>query len=372
MNSDLNLKVEKLIKKQLAEGLHVGIQVSAYQYGEQIVNTWAGTMGPDDPRSVKQDSLFCSWSQTKGVAATALHILADQGHIEYDKPVTEYWPEFGKHGKEKVTVAQAMSHQAGIYKAPNLEDIENQTNWERGLRYVENSVPLYEPGTKTGYHGLTYAWIVGGIIEKATGRHIKDVIHEEIAKPLGLENEMYVGIPDGVEDRLTTLEIWDVSELGIPDGHPFKLAMPDNWWDTINDMRVRKACIPSANGHFTANALAKMYGALANGGEIDGVRFVSSERVNSMNRLMTDDMDVVGEVASRKGIGFFLGGEEVSAYGSRLSAFGHGGAGGSVSLADPEVGLSISITLNKMMVENIPSEERAVKICQLIRYELGL
>jgi len=91
MNFQLNEQVENLINKQISKGTQIGIQVSAYQYGEQIVNTWAGTMGPDDPRSVKQDSLFCSWSQTKGVAATALHILADKGQIEYDKPVIEYW-----------------------------------------------------------------------------------------------------------------------------------------------------------------------------------------------------------------------------------------------------------------------------------------
>ena len=157
MNNQLNEKIEKLIKKQVSEGSQIGVQVCAYQYGEKIVDTCSGTMGPNDSRPIQPDSLFCSWSTTKGVAATALHILADQGHIEYDAPVTEYWPEFGKHGKDKLTVAEAMSHQAGIYKAPNLEIIENQTDWERGLSYVENTVPAFQPGTRTGYHGLTFA-----------------------------------------------------------------------------------------------------------------------------------------------------------------------------------------------------------------------
>jgi len=368
----LNDEVKALIDSQVSDGKQIGVQVCAYQYGNNIVDTWAGTMGPNDHRPVKRGSLFCSWSTTKGVAATALHILADKGQLEYEVPVSDYWPEFGKHGKDKITVAQAVSHQAGIYKSPDLEIIENQTDWNRGLRYVENAVPVFTPGTKTGYHGLTFAWIIGGIIQKATGRHIRDVIREEIAEPLGIDKEMYVGIPEGVEDRLTTLEIWDSTKFGIPEGQEFFEAMPNIWWETANDLRVRKACIPSANGHFTANALAKMYGALANGGELDGVRLMSPGRIEKMTRVMSDGMDVVIGMESRKGIGFFLGGPGMESYGPRESAFGHGGAGGSIGFADPEVGLSIAVTLNKMVWAVTLEENRTLEICNLIQTELGV
>jgi CubicO group peptidase (beta-lactamase class C family) len=183
---------------------------------------------------------------------------------------------------------------------------------------------------------------------------------------------MYVGIPEGVEDRITTLEIWDTSSFGVPEDHPMWVSMPDNWWETINDMRVRKACIPSANGHFTANALAKMYGALANGGVIDGVRLMSSGRVDEMTREMSDEVDIVIGMRSRKGIGFFLGGPGQESYGPRLSAFGHGGAGGSIAFADPEVGLSIGVTLNKMVNAMSLEENRTFEICSLIQKELGV
>jgi len=372
MNVELNEKVETLIKKQISKGQQIGAQVSAYQNGKKIIDTWAGTMGPNDPQPVKKDTLFCSWSTTKGVAATALHIMADQGHIKYDTPVTEYWPEFGKHGKDKITVAQAMSHQAGIYKTPDLANLENITDWNKGIKYVENAVPAFNPGTKTGYHALTYGWIVGGIIEKATGRHIKDVIKEEIAQPLDIEDELFVGIPNGVEDRLTNLDLWDSTKFEIPDGHPYFDAMPHETWDIANDMRVRKACIPAGNGHFTAHGLAKMYGALANGGMIDGVRIVSSDRVKDMYRLMTDEMDVVLGMPVRKGIGFMLGGVERSVAGGRVSAFGHGGAGGSFAGADPDVGLGFAVTLNLMLRELDRTKSRAAEICNLIRDELGV
>ena len=372
MNSELNEKVANLINKQISEGSQIGVQVSAYLYGEKIVDTWAGTMGPSDSRPVKQDSLFYSWSTTKGVAATALHILADKGYIEYDVPVTKYWKAFGKHGKDKITVAEAMSHQAGIYKTPDMKNLENITDWNKGIEYVENAVPAFTPGTKTGYHAKTYAWIVGGIIEKATGQHIKKVITEEIANPLGIETEMYVGIPDGVENRLTTLEIWDPSKARFPPGSPYYDAMPYETWGVANDMAIRRACIPASNGHFTAHALARMYGALANGGAIDGVRLVSSDRIEHMYRLMTDDVDIVLGMPRRKGIGFMLGGIERSVAGGRDTVFGHGGAGGSIGLADPEAGLGMAVTLNKMLRELDPTKSRAADICNLIRDELGV
>src|SRR5262249_39830002 len=158
--------------------------VCAYKDGARIVDVWAGEMGPEDPRPVGPDTLFSSFSTTKGVAATALHILADRGLIDYDAPVARYWPAFAANGQERSTVAQAMSHQAGLHALPNPLSFELVGDWERGLEYVANGTPAWEPGTATGYHALTYAWIVGGIVQGASGRHIKDVIAEEIAAPL--------------------------------------------------------------------------------------------------------------------------------------------------------------------------------------------
>jgi CubicO group peptidase (beta-lactamase class C family) len=139
-------------------------------------------------------------------------------------------------------------------------------------------------------------------------------------------------------------------------------------------MRIRQACLPSANGHFTARALARMYGALANGGEIDGVRLVSAERIPQMYRLMTDKPDrVIMGMPMRKSIGYFMGGamNGVSgAMGPRETTFGHPGAGGSIAYADPEVGLGVGITLNKMF-QGMQGEGPALEISQLVRKELA-
>jgi len=371
MNVELNDKVESLVRNQITKGRQIGIQVCAYQYGEKIMDTWAGTMGPNDSRLIQKDSLFCCASTTKGVTSAALHILADKNILDYDEPVTKYWPEFGQHGKDKITIAQAFSHQTGVYKRPKDEDFD-ATDWESGIKYIEESKPAFEPGTQTAYQALTFSWIAGGIIQKVSGKHPSDVIREEIALPLGLENEMYVGIPDGVEDRLTTLEIWDPSTFGIPEDSIFYEALPSTReeWATYNSMKYRKACLPSSNGHFTAHALAKMYGALANKGIVEGVRLVSSERIEYMQKQMTWSDDLIAG-PGRKSIGFFLGSPS-EIYGPRGTAFGHGGAGGSTGFADPDVGLSIGITLNKMEFPMSRDENRTLQICNLIRDELGV
>ena len=378
--TDVSDKVSELIEKQVTDGRQIGVQVCANQDGEKIVDTWAGTMGPDDPRPVQANSLFCCWSTTKGVTATAIHMLADRGLIDYDARVADYWPEFAQEGKGEITVTQAMSHQIGLHALPELFSVEFLIDWDAGIEYVEKAKPAYTPGTKTGYHAHTFGLIAGGIVQAVTGKHIKEFIRDEIAKPLGVEDEMFVGIPEGVEDRLTTLKIWDIpasfNEAGVnvPEDHDFFKAMPNEMWGHWNKMEVRKACIPAGNGHFTARALAKMYAALAGDGSINGIRLVSPGRISHMQRLVTDQADIV--VLGRqtnKGIGFTLGGVRDGVHGPigpRMTAFGHPGAGGSIAFADPEVDLAIAVTLNKMELELLKS--RALEICDLIRTELGV
>lgn len=379
-DTGLNTKLNQLLQRQIETGDQIGVQVAAFRNGDQIVDVWGGSMGEDDPRPVQRDTLFSSFSTTKGVAATALHILADRGLIDYDAPVARYWPEFAANGKEKITVAQAMSHQAGLHAMPSPATVEFLTDWQAGIDWIANGTPAWEPGTATGYHAITYAWVVGGIIQGATGRHVSDVVREEIALPLGVQNEMYIGIPEGIEDRLTTL-YWPPPAAGQqpaqtppPDHDVFK-AMPASLPFTIfNEMRVRQASLPSANGHFSAHALAKMYGALANGGEIDGVRLVSRERIPLMQQLMTEQHDRVLGMPHRKGIGFWLGGPVggvVGVFGPRGTAIGHSGAGGSTAFADPDVGLSIAVTLNRMQT-TLQGEGPTAAICNLIRRELGV
>ena len=372
-----NAAVQELIDRQVADGRQIGVQVSAVLRGGPFVDVVAGRRGPDDDRRVEPDSLFLSFSTTKGITALAVHQLADDGVLDYDTPVASYWPAFAANGKDKVTVAQAMSHQCGLHAMPNPLQPEHLTDWEAAIARMEDGIPAYEPGTATGYHAVTYGWIAGGIVQAVTGRRVEEVIRTRIAEPLGLDRELFVGLPEDpeVESRLTTLEIIAAGQgMPIPEDAPFYEAMPKAMWPHFNHMPFRRAVMPGANGHFTARALARMYGALANGGEIDGVRLVSGERITEMQRVRTDQVDLVLGAPVRKDTGFFLGGLGPDLEGNlvhgpmgpRETAFGHPGAGGSIGFADPEIGLGVGVTLNKMSYPD-PGHGVTLEICDLLR-----
>ena len=382
MHARLNARVHELLQAAIADGRHRGLQAAACKDGELVVDAWAGTMGPGDDRPVQGDSLFSSYSTTKGVAAAALHVLADRGLVQYDVPVAKYWSAFAASGKADITVAQAMSHQAGLHTTPRPVR-PYVLDWQKGLDYIAGLAPAWTPGTATGYHALTYGWIAGGIVEGASGRSFKDVLEEDLARPLGVSGELYVGIPEGVDHRLTTLQEPPPPPPGTPD--PIASLSPDDDYFKamgatpsldLNDREVRRACLPSANGHFTARALARLYGALACGGEIGGVRLVSKERIAEMQRVQTEAPDrVLFGLKIPKGIGFWLGGlwsprGQPSFMGARRTAFGHPGRGGSAAWADPDVGLSFAVTVNKLQ-PTIFGGGIAFDVGELIREELG-
>lgn len=374
---DRNRAVQELLDAQVDAGRQIGVQVAAYLHGEPIIDVAVGTLGPDDDRPVGKDSLFLSFSSTKGPSAVVIHQLADRGIISFDAPVAEYWPEFAQHGKGAITVAQAMSHQAGLHAMPPDFRPGHLTDWDAALDRVAAGTPAWEPGTTNAYHAVTYGWLVGGIVRGATGRHFSEVVRTEVAKPLGIGDEFFVGIPDepGVLDRVATLAIVAAGEgLPIPEESSFYEAMPKAMWPHFNDLEFRTACMPGANGHFSARALARMYGALANGGTIDGVSLVSPEQIVCMQTLRTDLPDRVLGRSIRRTTGFTLGGlgPDLNAnlvhgpQGPRETSFGHSGAGGSVGFADPEIGLGVAVTLNKMAYPN-PGEGVTLEICDLIR-----
>src|SRR5262249_41638375 len=140
----LSERLDALLQQQHDDGRQVGAQVCVYKDGKVVADTCVGHMGPDDARPVQPDSLFCVFSVTKRLAALTVHILADKGLIDYDTPVAHYWPEFGVNGKENVTVAQALSHQAGLHKMPQPFRVEDLTDWEAAMKRTAEGVPAYE------------------------------------------------------------------------------------------------------------------------------------------------------------------------------------------------------------------------------------
>jgi|KBSSwiStaDraftv2_1062776.scaffolds.fasta_scaffold46599_3 CubicO group peptidase (beta-lactamase class C family) len=366
-------RVQVVVDQLVGSGVEAGLQVAAYLDRDLIVDAWAGVADAATGRKVGGETLFGVFSCGKGVLATAIHILADRGKLEYDTPVTRYWPEFAANGKDRITVRNVMSHMAGIPALPEGSTVEDLLDWDRMCGRIAELTPIWEPGTRTGYHARTYGYVLGEVVRRVDGRRINRFIREEISQPLGIDS-MYFGIPDEVIPRVANLESGPPL-ASAPAPEPIAaLVFPPNLPATpevFNRSDVRRACIPSSNGIMNARALARHYAALACAGELDGVRLMSAERIGIATMLQTEDRDLVIGRSIRKGLGYFLGGDPLSATGARHSAFGHAGSGGSIGFADPDHRFALAL-LKTRLVTAEPGEDAAYLVAREARAALGL
>lgn len=377
MHTTLQADIQQMIDRFIADGEEVGLQVAAYVDGKMAVDVWAGVADEATGRKVDGETLFTSWSTTKGFVATCVHILADRGKLDYDEPIATWWPEFAANGKETATVRHALTHSIGVPQMPDGVTPEMMTDWDAMCAAIAALPPLWEPGTKTGYHAWTFGWINGEIIRRVDGRPIAQFAREELCDPLGIE-DFYLGIPDDIEPRVATLrqaedhqrDYESLTDLAAS-------AMPADVTTAavVNRPDIRRASIPGGGGIMNARAIARHYAMLAGHGELDDVRILSPERVDIIRALQTDATDELFQDRGRKGLGYFLGGPEdeggnITA-GPNRGAFGHAGNGGSYGFADPERRLSFGLTKNLMRSGAVAQETVAFQVAEAIRAALA-
>ena len=371
MANGLSVLVQQLLDKLVESGAEEGLQVAAYVDGELVVDAWAGGAG-----SVDGESLFTSWSTTKGFAATCIHLLAEGGLLDYDTRVAACWPEFASHGKDGITVAQVLSHTAGIPQMPAGATPELITDWEGMCAAIAAHEPLWAPGTRTAYHALVFGWIVGEIVRRVDGRSIAQFAQDELCAPLGIDG-FYLGIPDDVEERVIALRDDEETE-GTPQAAaaPSPLrerAAPAHLMqaEAMNRPDVRRASYPGAGGIMNARAIARLYAMLGNGGELGGNRLLSRQRVEEIASLQTDAHDEVLGARNRKGLGYMLGGDPEEGGDVRMGAsgraFGHPGHGGSIGFADPTRKLAFGMTKSLMKSEADKTRSAAFLIAEAVR-----
>ncbi|KAJ6295221.1 hypothetical protein OIU76_027665 [Salix suchowensis] len=280
VHSDVEAKLRQILVELGNDDKILGIQVCAYKDGEVIIDTAAGVLGRYDPRPVQPDSLFPVFSVTKGITAGMLHWLVDKGKLNLNENIADIWPEFGTNGKNLIKVHHVLNHTSGLQNAlANLRE-ENpllMADWDECLKRIAMSAPETEPGQEQLYHYLSFGWLCGGIIEHASGKKFQEILEEAIVRPLNIGGELYVGIPPGVESRLASLTVdkEDFSKLSKIASRPElpSTFQPENISQLVtvvpalfNMLNVRRAIIPSANGHCSARALARYYAALVDGG----------------------------------------------------------------------------------------------------------
>ena len=370
--SDAQRRVQAVLDQLTASGEERGLQVAAYLDGELVVDAWSGVADPATGRTVDGDILFTVFSIGKGIAATAVHMLVERGALDYDAPVCRVWPEFAANGKEAVTLRQVLCHQAGIPQVPDGATITDLRDWDSICAAIAALAPLWEPGTRTGYHATTWGFLVGEIVRRADGRPFDRFVREEICAPLGVDSLFY-GIPDEAEPRVATLEDGPrppEQPSPAPDTLGARVMGPVPRTAAVwNRADVRRACIPAAGGIMNARAIARHYAALVDDG-VDGVRLLPPERVAAAATLQTDARDKVHGVPVPKALGYFLGGP-LSPMGNRRSAFGHGGTGGSTGFADPEHRFAFALTKNRLVVAP-PGDGAAIRVARETRAALGI
>ncbi len=337
----------------------IGVQVAAYLDNELVVDVWKGLADETTGRGVEADTLFPVFSVVKAVTAVALHIQAERGLVDYYEPMARYWPEFGAHGKDKGTVYDALTHRLGVPMMPLGVTPELMCDWDWMVRRIADMRPLFEPGTRSAYMAYTFGWVVGEVVRRTDPkeRPFGTFVQEEICQPLGIDN-LWLEVPDEAIPRMAKLTNLPPMPPGAPGMAPDSirpLAIPPQvatMAEVFERPDVRRACIPGAGGTMNARSEARFFAMLANGGELDGVRLLSEERVRLFSvRRPPCDYDPFYGVPHIASIGgFHLAGSPhgMAAAGNNPRTFGHTGAGGSLGWADPDTHLAVAITHNRM------------------------
>ena len=353
--------VPKLLAQQIANGDHHGLSFAAYFRGQPVVDVWAGNrLSPDGPVPWRADSMTVCWSTTKGVAATALHIAMERKGVSPDAPVASVWPEFGRNGKDAILIRHVLCHEAGVPQIRDqIADATEVGDWEHMVGVMEGLEPLWEPGTANGYHAINYAWLVGETLRRIDGRDVPTFLAEELAGPLGLDG-LFIGTPPEEHHRIAPLLRPD--EPGLTGGEdpdaaydtmlpkdsiPWKALGPrGDLFSFLDSPAGWASCIPSISGVFTARSLAKMYAALERGGEVDGVRILRPESVETATTVQNDRSDLVIILPPRWRLGYMSSGS-IPVMGPNPEGYGHVGLGGTYACADPKAEVAFGIVYDK-------------------------
>ncbi len=352
--------IKRVFEASLAAGEEVGAAVAITLHGEPVVDLWAGHSDQAKTREWQEDTIANVYSTTKGMTAICAHQLVDRGELDLDAPVSKYWPEFAQNTKQDLPVRWLLSHRVGLPAVKELLPPEALYDWDAMVSALAAQEPWWKPGQAHGYHAVSFGWLVGEVVRRISGRSLGRYFREEIAEPLGLD--FMIGTPDEHHERIAEMSAMAMPEpeadgpnLGTamlmdPEGMLARAFMnPPSMALGPNTAEWRRAEIPAANGHGTARSLARVYGALANGGELQGVRVLTPQSIERCHTEQSRGPDEVLQISTRFGLGFMLSqGTRDTSFGPNPRAFGHPGAGGSLGFADPDTGIGFGYVMNKM------------------------
>jgi CubicO group peptidase (beta-lactamase class C family) len=344
----------------------VGAGLTVFHHGRCVVDLHGGFGDPQTAQPWRTDTLVNVYSSTKGVVAFCVALLVDRGVLRYEDPVARVWPEFAQGGKECITIGHVLSHQAGLPAFDDPTSLADLYDWDARCAALAAQRPRWIAGELSGYHPVTYGFLAGEIIRRASGRSVGKFLATEIAAPLSAD--FYIGLPPTLDSRTARLippvQLIDPAMIPLPPETRLSVTNPTLQPEWANTTPWRRAELPALNGHASAQALAHIYAVLANGGEFAGQRLLSAATIERMSTAQSRRLDLTlgieiewaHGVARDGGTGFF---------GPNPHSFGHSGWGGSFGCADPEQRLAIGYVCNQMGPDLI-GDSRARDLCHAV------
>ena len=360
-------RLSPLFRENFEKFGELGAAVSIWQNGKPIVDLCSGFCDARHEKPWGADTLVLIWSATKGMGSECvLHVLQEH-RIGIDRCVAEFWPEFAQAGKEKITLSQLLSHQAGLCALDVRVDI---LDYGAVIRALEVQKPLWLPGTAHGYHARTFGFLLDELVRRIAGKTLSRYWREVFAEPLGLD--LWIGLPEEQNPRVATVYAAKSGRRAEPKKFYSDLTTPGtlasktftspyglNSISGMNAPAIRAQPIVSFGGIGSASALAKFYSILASGGKLDGQTFFSDETIAWMTTTLTDGTDRVFQIPTAFSAGFMKDPRNAvrRISGPSPNAFGHPGAGGSYAFADPENRISFAYVMNQMEQSLLPNEK---------------
>jgi CubicO group peptidase (beta-lactamase class C family) len=334
--------IQRHLDALVATGAETGVQVAVYRDGELIVDAVAGTADPDTGRPLTSRTPIFGFSIGKNVTATLAHLLVARGHLDYDSPVTDLWPEFGAHGKDTATLRHVLTHTVGLPAMPHQITPHELPDWSKVCAALAAAEPRWPPGTAMGYHSYTFGHLIGELARRATGQPVHELLREWITSPLDIEGQLHFSVPQASLAGLARLDQEPGQRPAGPDDTDAILAP----WETRpsaelgNTVEILRADIPSV-GVVTARALATMYDSVLRGELVDRARLAA------MSTPTYEGTDQVFGVPTRMTLGFPSG--RIGAPAEENSVvFGWPGGGGGYAYADPAQGIAFALTKTRL------------------------
>src|SRR5438067_1236894 len=365
-SSQLLQRLKPLFQENFEKFGELGAAVSVWQNGKPIIDLYGGFRDARRENPWTSDTLVLVWSATKGIGSACLLHALQEHKINLDRRVAEFWPAFAQAGKEKITLAQLLSHQAGLCALDRRVDV---LDYDAVIRALEVQKPLWPPGTAHGYHARTFGFLLDELVRRIAGKGLSEYWQENFARPLNLD--FWIGLPQKENSRVAMMYAAKSGKTPEPKQFYADLLTPGtlarktftsahglNAVSAMNTPAIRAQPIVSFGGIGSASALAKFYSTLANGGTLDGLTFFSEKTIEWLTTTLADGVDRVFQIPTAFSAGFMKNARNARRriFGTSMT-FKHPDARGIHAFADPENKISFAYVMNQMEQSLLPDDK---------------